>query len=164
MAELKLQALDADDLAVMSALCQDAVVQVADIAYRADERRLALVCNRFDWLEARHKAENASHAPYQRRRAGLRFEKVNRLQFAGFDPKAGGTVLALLAIEFAPLEAPAGQITLQFAAGASLRLDVEYIEAELKDLGAVWSTRHKPDHDAAGPAPSSPGPAKPERS
>lgn len=164
MADLKLQALDAEDLAVISALCQDAVVQAADIAYRAAERRLALVCNRFNWPQARLQEPFNGPAGYERRRAGLRFEKVARVQFAGFDPKAGGTILSLLAIEFAPLEAPTGRITLQFATGASLRLDVEYIEAELKDLGAVWSTKHKPDHEADGPAPSSAGSAKPRRS
>ncbi len=165
MADLKLQALDSEDLNILSALCQDAVVQVANLSYSAASGRVAVVCNRFDWPAVQPGQRGHAHATYTRKRAGLRFERVNRVQYAGFDPRQGGTVLALLAIEFAPTDAPAGQITLQFAAGASLRLDVEYIEAELKDLGAEWSTKYKPDHDAEAAAPDTvAGVSKPERS
>ena len=143
MADLKLQALDSEDLAVLSAQCQDAVVTVADLAFVSKDKRFALVCNRFDWTSV---AAGDKQTGFERRRAGLRFEQVRHVQVSGFDPKASDAVLALLAITFKPAEAPAGYITLQFAAGAAIRLDVEYIEAELKDLGAVWSTAHKPDH------------------
>ena len=55
-------------------------------------------------------------------------------------------MLALLAIEFEPAETPAGSIRLKFAAGAEVCLEVECIEAEIKDLGATWTTTAKPDH------------------
>jgi hypothetical protein len=151
MVELKLQALDGEDLAVVSAHCQDAVVRVADLAFQHRERRFVLVCNRFDWTTAdRAKGRQG----FERRRAGLRFERVRRAQLTGFDVSQGDTVLVLLAIAFEPLDAPGGRITLQFAAGAAIRLDVDYIEAELKDLGAAWSTGQKPDHAAADDAPA----------
>jgi hypothetical protein len=118
-------------------------VRAADLAFRPKDRRFALVCNRFDQTPTagRRLLEN-----FDRSRAGLRFEGVRRCQVSGFDPAAHDTVMVLLAITFKPDVAPAGHITLQFAAGCAVRLDVEYIEAELKDLGAVWSTRNKPDH------------------
>ena len=153
MAELKLHALDGEDLAVVSAHCQDAVVRVADLAFRPRESRFVLVCNRFDWTTA---AGGTGRQDFERRRAGLRFERVKRAQMTGFDLNKGETVLVLLAIGFEPADAPAGRITLQFAAGAAIRLDVDYIEAELKDLGAAWSTGHKPDHAAS----QAPKPAK----
>ena len=153
MADLKLQALDGLDLAVLSALCQDAVVRVEDLAFDRRDRRFVLVCNRFDGMPVADKGRRG----YERRRTGLRFERVTRAQIAGFDVRAAGTVLALLAITFAPGDAPAGQITLQFAAGAAVRLDVDCIEAELKDLGAVWSTALKPDHTADDPAAAAAG-------
>jgi hypothetical protein len=142
MADIKLQALDTEDLAVLSALCQDAVVRVADLGFRSKDKRFALVCNRFDWTTAGDRSAKG----FDRSRAGLRFEGVRRCQVTGFDPAAHDVVMVLLAITFKPDVAPAGQITLQFAAGCAVRLDVEYIEAELKDVGAVWSTRNKPDH------------------
>jgi hypothetical protein len=154
MTDLRLQALDVDDLAIFSAHCQDAVVRIADIAYQRADKRFALMCNRFDWTTA-HAATKPGG--YNRCQSGVRFEAVTRVQLVGFDPKAVDGVLVLLAISFSPTEEPAGRITLQFAAGAAIRLDVEYIEAELKDLGAVWSTPHKPDHVADETLSASPG-------
>jgi hypothetical protein len=146
MAEIKLIALDGDDLAILSAHCQDAVVRVKDLAYVARDRRFALVCNRFDWLGAGAKPPT-KRANYERHRAGLRFERVTKVRTVGIDLKAMDAVLVLLAIQFeADQDAPAGDITLQFANGAAIRLSVDYIEAELKDLGAVWSTSNKPNH------------------
>jgi hypothetical protein len=151
MADMKLQALDGDDLAILAAQSQDAIVRAGDIAFLPKERRFALVANRFDWLSA---VKPKDKKDWKRRAAGLRFEAVKRAQVTGFDPSAADAVLVLLSIEFTPAEAPAGWITLQFAAGAAIRLEVEYIEAELKDLGAVWSTKNRPDHNQAEPGKS----------
>ena len=52
MPELKLIVLDADDLAVISAHLQDAVLKVGDLAYLPAERRFAALGNRFDWADA----------------------------------------------------------------------------------------------------------------
>jgi hypothetical protein len=76
----------------------------------------------------------------------LRFERVVAAQLQGIDMKAESRVLSLLAIQFESKALPAGALTLQFAGGAAIRLEVECIEAELRDLGAVWSTRSTPDH------------------
>jgi hypothetical protein len=144
MAELRLHALDLEDLAILSAHCQDAIVKIGDIAFLRRERRFVLVANRFD-----HETKASRWRPSrpQRRNAGLRFDAVGRVQIAGFDPMAQDGVLVLLAMQFQPTTAPAGQITLQFAAGASVRLDVDYIEVELKDLGGVWATTQSPNHE-----------------
>lgn len=151
MADVKFQALDETDLGILSAQVQDAIVRVGDIAFLPQERRFALVANRFDWMAANVSKDKST---WQRRAAGLRFEAVTRAQVSGFDPKDGGAVLVLLAIQFARTNAPAGWITLQFAAGAAIRLEVEYIEGELKDLGAVWATANKPEHPLAGIEPA----------
>ena len=53
---------------------------------------------------------------------------------------------ALLAIRFQPKGAddPGGTIELVFAGGGALRLEVEYIEAELSDLSGEWAARRAP--------------------
>ena len=56
-------------------------------------------------------------------------------------------VLDLLAIRFEEADAPSGVIELVFAGNATIRLQVECIEAQLSDLGAAWSTDAVPDHD-----------------
>ena len=153
MPELKLIAFDADDLAVVSAHLQDAVLKIGDIAYLPAERRLAAVGNRFDWVDAL-KDGSSGKPQYVRRRSGLRFERVLAAKLQGVDLARKDAVLSLLAISFEPGEAPGGSITLRFADGGAIRLEVECIEVELKDLGPVWQATSKPHH-ADGSAPSS---------
>jgi hypothetical protein len=72
-------------------------------------------------------------------------------QVHGLDLNNKGAVTSLLAIGFEPLDAPAGQITLQFADGGAIRLVVECIEAELRDLGPAWQAKSKPQHPEEPP-------------
>ncbi len=149
MTDLKLIALDAEDLSVVSAHLQDAILKVEDMAWMQREQRFAAVLNRFDWAAALA-AEGQSRRrrrPPQRRRTALRFERVTAAKLQGIDPKARERVLVLLAVGFETGDRPpAGSVTLQFAGGAAIRLDVECIEAEMRDLGARWMARSQPDH------------------
>jgi hypothetical protein len=148
MAELKLIALDADDLAIISANLQDAVMKVGDLAFLPREKRFAAVANRFDWVDAiaNEAATKGNEKHYARRRAALRFERVLGAQVHGLDLKNKGAVTSLLAISFEPLDLPSGQVILQFADGGAIRLHVECIEAELRDLGPAWEAKSKPQH------------------
>jgi Protein of unknown function (DUF2948) len=149
MPDLKLIALDAEDLAVISAHLQDAVLKVADVAFLPKDKRFAAIANRFDWAEALE-GGTAKPQTFARRRTALRFERVMSAKVQGIDLKNQSAVLALLAIAFEPAEAPEGDVTLQFADGGAIKLRVECIEAELKDLGPVWQARSKPQHPAQG--------------
>jgi hypothetical protein len=154
MAELKLIAFDADDLAVISAHLQDAVLKVADIAFLPRERRFAAVGNRFDWADALTDGKVKTR-DYVRRQMALRFERVLGAKLQGIDPKKKNAVLSLLAIAFEPGKAPedpSGHVTLNFADGAAIRLQVECIEAELKDLGPAWRAKAMPQHPNDDPA------------
>lgn len=149
MTDLKLIALDPDDLRVLSCHLQDAVIRVEDMAYLRQEMRFAAIANRFDWARARE-------GVYQRRRSGLRFERVKGAQVQGIDLKQKEAVLELLAITFEPSEEPSGTLTLSFAGGGAIRLQVECIEAELRDLGAVWRTERMPEHAGSEPTGNDP--------
>src|SRR5262245_11195008 len=145
MPNLKLIALDADDLAIISAHLQDAVLKVSDLAFLPREKRFAAVANRFDWLDAIEN-DGAKDKRYARRRAALRFERVLSAKVQGLDLKNKGAVAQLLAIRFEPADPPYGVVTLDFAGGGAIRLNVECIEAELRDLGPVWQAKSKPKH------------------
>jgi hypothetical protein len=142
MQDLKLIALDPEDLKVLSCHLQDAVIRVGDMAYLKDDMRFAAIANRFDWEQA----ARINDATYRRRRSGLRFERVKTAKVQGIDLKHKDTVLELLALTFEPGEEPSGVLTLLFSGGGAIRLEVECIEAELRDLGAQWRTRVKPEH------------------
>jgi hypothetical protein len=138
---LKLVALDTDDIAVVSAHVQDSVVKVGDVMWRPAEKRVIVVINRFDWESAQ-----SPEPPYRRRRAALRFERVNAFKGRNVAASDKDAVLNLLAVEFTPTDSPAGRVTLTFSGGVALRLDVECLEAELADLGPVWATAACPAH------------------
>jgi Protein of unknown function (DUF2948) len=138
MAEtLKLRAVDADDVAVLSAVLQDALVPVGEMAFIPAERRFALVANRFRW----EPASAASRSGFERTFTGLCIDEVERVQRRGFSPADRDRILVLLA-----LRAEAGTIYLEFAGGSSIRVDVARIACRLDDLGEPWPTRWRPRH------------------
>ncbi|WP_299479291.1 DUF2948 family protein [uncultured Roseibium sp.] len=143
MDQLKLAALDQEDLQVISAHLQDAVMTVADIRYLPKEQKAVFVVNRFVW----DKEADKRTKEHERRRSALAIGRVLSMKAQGISQNARGTVLELLAVTFEAGEEPSGTIQLAFAGGASLALTVECIEAQLADLGAAWSTPNLPQHD-----------------
>jgi hypothetical protein len=135
---LRLIALDADDLSIISAHLQDATARVSDMAFLPEENRFAMLVDRFDWIAA------VSQGPAQRRRAGLHFDRVQRARTRGFDLKDRETVLNLLAAEFEERDAPSGTVTLYFTGDAAIQLEVECLEVAISDLGPVWPAGERP--------------------
>ncbi|UZF92282.1 DUF2948 family protein [Bosea sp. NBC_00550] len=138
-APLKLIALDTDDLGVVSAHLQDAVLKAADLVYLPSEKRFALALRRFDW-------EGAQHGKRRRRLTALHFDRVLAVRSAKLDKNDPDKVLNLLAVTFDQAEEPAGDVTLHFSEGAAIRLSVECVEAQMKDLGPVWEAVATPGH------------------
>ncbi len=134
---LRLTAQDSDDLSVISAQMQDAVVKLADFSFNVKRREFAVVANRFAWDALPTK---------QRRRTGLHFESVLAAQRSGFAKSDKNTILSLLAITFTATNSPSGFIDLAFSAGHSIRLHVECLAAVMTDMGPAWSTDHQPEH------------------
>jgi hypothetical protein len=145
MDPLKFVVLDEEDLEVASAHLQDAVVKVSDILWRPQEKRVVVALNRFDWESAQGNSLGAE-PQYRRRRAALRFERVLSCKCRQVDPVRKDGVLNLLAVEFSETEAPSGVVMLTFSGGASVRLEVECLEAELADLGPSWTATSCPAH------------------
>ena len=136
---LRLVALDADDLAILSANMQDALIPVPEIAYLPGEKRFALAGRRFDWVKA-------ALGRCERAAIGLHFDRVLGVARLGFRQDETERVLNLLAVEFTPTDAPAGHVTLTFSGGAAIRLTVECLEARLADLGERWPCGKQPAH------------------
>jgi hypothetical protein len=154
---LKFVVLDEEDLEVVSAHVQDAVVKTGDVMWRPQEKRVVVALNRFDWESAQD-----GGAEFHRRRAALRFERVLSCKCRDIDPAGSDTVLNLLAVEFAEGEPPSGVVTLTFSGGKALRLEVECLEAELADLGPSWAACSCPAHAVIEGEAASAADAKPE--
>ena len=138
---LNLVARDAGDLAVISALVQDAVLTAGDMRYARSKRRFALLINRFRW-------EDGAARGAERVRSLLVIDDVTVVQGQGVNRKDPDLVLSVLAIGFAPGEDGTGVITLTFAGDGALALGVEALELSLKDVTRPYSapSRLVPKH------------------
>ncbi len=142
MALLKLTALDAEDLAVISAHMQDAIARIGDIAYLPREGTFALVANRFAWTG------DGDSRTGQRRLTGLNIKRVRGVRSSRVRQGAPEAVVSLLAITFTPdAEAAGGSIDLTLSGGGTIRLEIECIEMQMSDLGEEWQTPNVPHHD-----------------
>lgn len=139
---LRLMAADADDLQVLSACLQDAVMKVGDLAFLPRERRFAFVANRFLWEAPAARGSG----PYWRTRAGAHFDDVKSVRQLNIRAEAKDAVLEILAISFEPAEDGAGAVTMTFAGGGAVRLEVDAVNAELRDLSLPWRTASRPEH------------------
>lgn len=159
---LKLRAHDPQDMDVVAALLQDALVPLGDMKYLPEEKRFVLVANRFRWHgdpeqdarpavpEALPQGEDAAfddagHPPFERVNSGLCFDKVARVRYRGLKPGGNDEILSLLTITSEPQA-----VTLIFAGEAAIRLEVEAIRCHLEDIGQPWPTRWRPHHDDDG--------------
>ncbi|MEZ5667902.1 MAG: DUF2948 family protein [Alphaproteobacteria bacterium] len=145
---LKLLATDADDLAVISAMLQDALVPVTEMSWRAGDGRFALVANRFRWEGAPDRDRQG--AIRERVHAGLCFEQVRKVSRRGFDPRHGAGLLSLLAIRCEAGADGETVVELTFAGGPEVRLQVARIACHLEDIDQPWPTRHLPAHPDTG--------------
>ncbi|MBB5665106.1 hypothetical protein GGE68_003320 [Rhizobium leguminosarum] len=142
MTELKLVALDDEDLAIISAHMQDSVFKVGDIDWSPRDAQFALAVNRFVWEGAERKRRG-----FERRRTALVFKRVLAVRSLGIDRGKRDEVLSLLALRFEQKgEGPEGTIELSLSGTASIALDVECIEVQLADIGGAWEASSKPRH------------------
>jgi hypothetical protein len=144
-APLKLRAEDADDLAVISACLQDALVAVRDLAFVPQDRAFLMAANRFRW-EGAARPERAETG-YQRILCGITFGAVTGVSYIGFRRSEDDRILSLLTIR--PWHDGEGDaIRLEFSGGAAIRLDVAHIVCHAQDVGEPWPTPWQPRHDA----------------
>ncbi|MEY4240931.1 MAG: DUF2948 family protein [Brevundimonas sp.] len=131
---LRLLAEDAEDLHIISAALQDAILRPVDIVWEPGSRRVTLKLSRFCW-----------ECGGTRVMAAMQFGDVIAVKSRRL-PRLPESALELLAMEFAPDEAPGGRVILMFAGGGDLRIDVECLDAVLTDLSERWPARLAPSH------------------
>ena len=136
---IRLAAADAEDLQVLSARLQDAVVKLKNLVWMPRKHRFAAVLNRLQW-------ESGGKT---RVRSGLHFDGVLKVQSHNVKLGAGEAVVSVLAINFTPAggEDPGGVVEIVLAGGGAIRLTVECIDAGLADMSGPWAARGTPDHE-----------------
>jgi hypothetical protein len=142
---LRLKAEDARDLEIVSALVQDAVFHRGDARWLRDERRFALLINRFRW-EDLPRAERAGRR-FERVRSVLSIEDAMRVRSSGLDEVEDDTVLSILSLTWIPGEDGTGLVDLALAGDGEIRVEVEALEVVLRDVT-------RPYRAPSGTAPS----------
>jgi len=160
---LKLIALDYEDLEIIAAHVQDSVVKIKDISWLVKDKRFIVPLKRFAWEEVFAEGERRRRKTTERHLTVLRFDRVLSVKAKGLNgarPKENlpealqsrqsnkkTDILSLLTIRYEHQNhGPEGLIYLIFSGQATIRLEVECIEAELRDLGPVWQTGSCPKH------------------
>lgn len=137
MAKLKLSAVDAEDLGVISAALQDSLVVVRDCAWLQDEKRFVLLLNRFRW-----EADLGSEAAHSRTHSALVFNEVIGVRHHDIPTGEPDRMLELLAVVLENDHS----VLLRFSAGRAIRLEIGRLACHLGDVGEPWPTPWKPAH------------------
>ena len=138
MSGLKWLAKDAEDLGIVAAALQDAILRVGDISYSSKERSLSLRLWRF-----RNESKKS-----ERVLTGFRLDDILSIKARGIDRSDPEALLVLLDVHFTPYpeDPPGGLIALQFAGGGELRLEAEAVEAICADISDPKGTDKIPLH------------------
>lgn len=145
---LRLRAFDAEDLSVISALCQDAVFPASEMVWTPRQRRFAVLLNRFRW-EDREAAERRGR-PVERVQAVLAIEDVGKVRTQGLDRRDPDLVLSLLSLAWEPGEDGTGRVVLTLAGDGAIAAEVEALEVSLRDVTRPYQapSRRAPWHEA----------------
>ena len=149
---LSLRVGDADDLAVLASVLQDAVIAIGDMRYIASDKLFVLLASRFRWEAVfdgdseEEMSDDAGNevggAAFERIHCGVAFEGVEAVKVKGIDVKDRSQFLDLLT-----LRAEDEGLVLTFAGGGAIRLDVPRIKGHMRDMGEPWPTANKPEHE-----------------
>lgn len=160
---LKLRAHDEEDLAVLSALLQDALIPAKEMTFLPRDKRFVLVANRFMWerLEGDPLAvpapgerggeedgssdvsfSEASRLPvFERVHSAVTFDRIEAVRVRGLDLKDRSGLYSLLSIK-----PEKGAVVLLFADDAAIRLECGRVRVHMEDIGEPWPTHNRPGH------------------
>ncbi|MGH6718680.1 MAG: DUF2948 family protein [Alphaproteobacteria bacterium] len=138
---LRLRAADAEDVAMLSALLQDALIELPQIVFDPARKRFGGYVIRFCHEDHQH----VPGAPMRQVKCALAFDGVTQVRYRGLDP-AAALPLELLALSTDAGAAPR-HATLHFAGGGALRVDFDRLAMRLEDIGDPWITAVAPSHE-----------------
>jgi hypothetical protein len=165
----RVRAESLEDLEIISAMLQDAIVPISEIAWRRMDNRFVMITQRFRWEKAvrdgaaddgpdalgdaprpsaaddgGNDGENSEPAPtdwFERITCALRFENVTAVRANGIDLANRGQMLELLSLHLGD-----GGLDLAFADGKTIRLSISSLSCHAEDIGQPWPTTLRPEH------------------
>lgn len=143
---LRLKAVDAEDLSVIAACLQDALIPLSEMVYLPDERRFLAAFTRF---RRECLSDPNGCAGLTQCHSVLTFNGVECVKHHGIDPRFGGVKLEFLTMVAQPDDDGVVSVILLFAGDMALQLRVRAIDATLCDFGEPWPAAAAPRHELA---------------
>jgi len=139
---LKLLATSDEDLRVVAAHLQDAIVSIHEIASLKKNRIFLIQMNRFMWEDV----EKGVFRKNKRIRTILKFDNVIGVLSKNINTKRNKNFLDFLTIESNLLPDKSYEIKLIFSGSAVIKIKAEVIDVTLDDQGSPWESKTQPKH------------------
>ena len=139
---LKLIARTEEDLRVVSAHLQDAIVNISDIANLEKNKIFLLQLNRFMWEDV----EKGLFRKNKRIRSIVKFENVIKVHSKNINQEKKDKFLDFLTIETSKMPDNNYEMKIVFSGDSILKVVSEVIEVTLDDQGEAWITKNIPKH------------------
>ena len=139
---LKLIARTEEDLRIISAHLQDAIISTKDIANLKKNKIFLMQLNRFMWEDV----EKGVFRKNKRIRTILKFENVIEVNSKNISQNNKDKFLDFLAIECTQMPDENYEMKLIFSGDSVIKVVAEVIEVALDDQGEPWDTKNKPKH------------------
>ena len=139
---LRLIARTEDDLKVVSAHLQDAIVSISDAANLKKSKMFLIQLNRFMWEDV----EKGVFRKNKRIRTILKFENVLNVYSKNIRQRKKDKFLDFLTIETIKMPDNNYEMRIVFAGDSIIKVIAEVIEVTLDDQGEAWNTKNMPKH------------------
>jgi hypothetical protein len=140
---LKLLATSDEDIRIVAAHLQDAIVLTKDIVSLKKNRIFLIQLNRFMWEDI----EKGVFRKNKRIRTVLKFDNVISVSSKNIDIKKDKNFLDFLTIESNLLPDKSYEIKLIFSGDMVVKIKAELIDVTLDDQGSSWESKIQPKHN-----------------
>ena len=143
---LKLRAVAAMDVEVISAMLQDGLVAASDLHYQKDISSFVMVINRFCWEQA---DDTESQTQHNRCLCGLKVAHVKRVSQRGLSAGVNQfyNLLSITYEETKENEKVVNRLTFTFSDGYGIRLTVGELALIVQDIAAPHPGLARPQHN-----------------
>ena len=140
---LKLLATSDEDLRVIAAHLQDAIVSTKETANLKKNRIFLIELNRFMWEDV----EKGVFRKNKRIRTIVKFDNVINVVSKNINLREEKNFLDFLTIESSLLLDKSYEIKLIFSGNGIIKIKAEVIDVTLDDQASSWETKTQPKHD-----------------
>ena len=139
---LRLEAVAASDLEVLSTLMQDSIVPIGDILYTPSQKKIIMMVQRFRWELIKGAEKKRELSAYQRCLCVLKIDGVESVRTQFIDINDRSQFLNFLSFHLSDKH-----LDLQFSESKTIRIDINALKLTVEDVGKSWPSSKRPIHE-----------------